>query len=220
MDLPAIKIRRHIFLKNPAILALKPAFSKIAPRRRAGVQPPSPLFLRRHAIGEANEALHFQFSLVSPSLPDGDSVSAEFLKQLLTVGAVRPEILPTKGYRHLEVDAVGINALRRLFDNCFPHNSACEVEHCQRRPYLLLCESVPFAMEIHQAQRVFQVTKAGFNSPAQMIQFPDVLQCECARKRRGDCLKLSRFRLEPDNAYYACPPLQQYQSKGRAAAMQ
>lgn len=88
-------------MKNPAILALKPAFSKNNATKEGGSSTPTPSFLRRHAIGEANKAFRFQFALVSPSLPDGDSVSADLLKQFLTVGAVRPEILPTKGYRHL-----------------------------------------------------------------------------------------------------------------------
>ena len=51
------------------------------------------------------------------------------------------------------------------------------VEHCQRRPYLLLRESVPLAVEIHQAQHVFQAAETGFDAPVQMIQFPDILQC-------------------------------------------
>lgn len=80
MDFLAVKIRRHIFLKNPSILALKPAFSKNNAAKEGGSSTPAPSFLRHYAIGKANKAFRFQIAFVSPSFPDGNGVPADLLK--------------------------------------------------------------------------------------------------------------------------------------------
>ncbi len=103
----------------------------------------------------------------------------DFLQQFFSVRVGRAKKFLAQHDRHFEVDLIGVNTVAWLTDNHLAANAACKVECGQVGIEFLLRESVRPPVEIDQPQRIFEVAESSFQTPTQMIQFPNI------RKRKG-----------------------------------
>lgn len=137
MDFHAVKLSRHIFLKNPVVSAPFPCFFKKYGNGGGEKQPPTPVFSGcdfsgRNTVCKPAKTLGAKVSLVLPSRPDWNGMAADFLHDFFPGHVWIVEKFFTESDRHFEVYSIGIQAIGRLLNNSFLHNAAGEVKGSMR----------------------------------------------------------------------------------------